>query len=112
VFRATIYRLLGNPTTSKGTTVDVDAAKAAASKGMNSAVSWCAPTDSLDVIPDTVPLRTGAGSLRGRIPSLNCMSPAAIVGVTVAVNLTGMPAATGDGGQVLSEVLVAVGGIL
>ena len=79
---------------------------------MNSAVSWCDPTDSLDVIPDTVPWRTGTGSLRGLVPSLNCMSPAATVGVTVAVNLIGALTATGDGGEVLNEVLVTVGGIL
>ncbi|MDQ3826276.1 MAG: hypothetical protein M3319_13305, partial [Actinomycetota bacterium] len=102
----------GSGSTTKRTTVDLDAPKAAASKGMNSAVTWYDATDSLAVIPDTVPSMTGAGSPRALVPSLNCMSPAATVGVTVAVNLTGVLAATGDGGEVLNEVLVTLGGIM
>jgi len=41
-------------------------------------------------------------------PSLNCKTPVAVVGVTAAVRITGVPWATGEGGDAASVVLVVV----
>jgi hypothetical protein len=88
---------------------DVDELKAAGLLGVNTALSRCVPTASVDVVPDAVPLETGTGLPRLVVPSRNCAVPAAVAGVIVAVSVTGVPRATGEAGDALSEVAVFVG---
>lgn len=88
---------------------DVDGAKAVGSVGVNTAVSWCGPIASSDVVPDATPLPTITGLPRSVAPSLNCTVPTAVAGVTVAVSVTGVFWATGEGGEAASVVVVTVG---
>lgn len=44
-------------------------------------------------------------------PSLNCTVPSAVAGVTVAVSVTGVFWAAGEGGEVASMVVVTVGSV-
>jgi hypothetical protein len=86
---------------------DVDELKAAGLLGVNTALSRCVPTASVDVVPEAVPLETGTGLPRLVVPSRNCAVPAAVAGVIVAVSVTGVPWATGEAGDVLRRVVVA-----
>jgi hypothetical protein len=56
-----------------------------------------------------VPLRTGIGGPRQVVASMNCTVPITVAGITVAVNVTVVPSATGDVGEVPTEVVVATG---
>jgi hypothetical protein len=94
--------------TVRETGCDVDGLKAAESAGVNTAVSWCAPTVGTNVVSDAVPLLTVAGLLRSAVPSLNCTVPA-VAGLTVALRDTGVPVVTVEAEDV-NTVRVAVGG--
>jgi hypothetical protein len=78
------------PVTMTVTGDDVDELNAVESVGVNTAVNWCDPTASIGADPTAVPLLTVTGLPRLAVPSLNCTVPAA-AGVTVAVNVTGLP---------------------
>jgi hypothetical protein len=94
--------------TVKITGCDVDRPKDAGAVGVNIAVSRCDPTANLDVLPDAVPsLETVTGLPRLVTPSLNCTVPTASAGLILAVNVTRLPWATGEAGDVLSPVAVA-----
>jgi hypothetical protein len=70
---------------------------------MNLAVSECDPTGSV-VVVDTTPPVTGAGAPMLVMPSWNCTEPSKSGGVTVAVIVTAVPAATGEGGKAVTVV--------
>lgn len=65
---------------------------------MNVAVSGCIPGGKINGPSIAVPLVTMTELLRSMSPLLNWTVPAAAAGVTVAVNVTGVPWATGDAG--------------
>jgi hypothetical protein len=73
---------------------------------MNTAVNGCVPTANV-VFVDAVPLARGAAVPTLAAPSLNCTVPAAVDGVTVAVNVSGEPAVAGEAGVTVSVVVVA-----
>ena len=98
------------PVTTKRTTRATDAVYTLGLKGLNVAVSWCSPGSKREVVPAAVPLATTTGGPRRVVPSWNCTVPAANAGLTVAVSVTWVPWATGDVGEVFSEVMVNVGG--
>ena len=98
------------PVTTKRTTRATDAVYTLGLKGLNVAVSWCSPGSKREVVPAAVPLATTTGGPRRVVPSWNCTVPTASAGLTVAVSVTRVPWATGDVGEVFSEVMVNVGG--
>jgi hypothetical protein len=83
---------------SKRTTGAVDVVNAHGSQGLNVAVSGWIPGGKINGPPIAVPVVTVTGSPRLMPAFLNWTVPAAAAGVTVAVNVTGVPWATGDAG--------------
>src|SRR5262249_5555038 len=77
--------------------------------GKNPAVSECVPMASV-VISVAVPLDTGTGLPMLAVPSMNCTEPVAVDGITVAVNVSTVPATVGGAGVTVSAVLVNTGG--
>jgi hypothetical protein len=73
--------------------------------GVNTALSEWVPTGNVVVI-DAVPPVTVTGLPMGVAPSLNCTLPTADAGDTVAVNVSPVPAATGETGVTAKTVLV------
>ena len=60
------------------------------------------------MVPAAMPLLTATGPPRLVVPSLNCTAPTTVAGVTVAVSVSRVPGVTGEAGEVVSTVLVAV----
>jgi hypothetical protein len=78
--------------------------------GVNTAVMECVAVDNVVVAADVaLPLVTVTGLPRVAVPSMNCTEPAAVFGVTVAVNVTEVPDVVGLVGLAVSVVVVAVG---
>lgn len=78
--------------------------------GVNTAViEWVAAVSAV-VVKVAWPAVTVAGEPRLFAPSLNCTVPAAALGVRVAVNVTEVPAITGETGLAASAVVVVCGG--
>ena len=85
----------------------VDGLNAVESVGVNTAVIAWVAAGRVDVVNVAVPLVTGTALPNAVAPSMNCTVPAA-VGVTVAVNVTEVPAVTGLTGLAVTVVVVAV----
>jgi hypothetical protein len=103
--------VIGDPVELATTTLradDVDGLKTAASVGVKVAVIWCDPRGNAEVVPAATPLLTANGPPRLVVPSLNCTAPTAVAGETVAVSVSVVPGVTGEAGEVVSAVLVAV----
>jgi hypothetical protein len=96
------------PETVNGTGGDVDGPYSFGFVGVNTAVNWCDPTDSVDVDVDAVPLLTATRSPMLVLPSLNCIVPVAADGLSVAVSVTVLPWVTGDAAEVLTVTFVGV----
>ena len=73
---------------------------------MNTAVNGCVPTANV-VFVDAIPLTSATALPILAVSSLNCTVPAAVDGVTVAVNVSGEPAVPGEAGVTVSVVVVA-----
>jgi hypothetical protein len=83
----------------------VDAVKATGLLGVNTALNECVPEANV-VVTDAVPPVTVTGLPMGLVPSWNCTLPTADAGDTVAVNVSPVPAAAGEGGVTVRAVLV------
>ena len=72
----------------------------------NTAVIECVSTVRFDVVKLAVPPVTVAALPSMVVPSMNCTEPGAVVGATVAVNVTDVPTVTGPPG--FAEIAVVV----
>jgi hypothetical protein len=84
---------------------EVDAVKATGLLGANTALNECVPEANV-VVTDAVPPVTATGLPIGVAPSWNCTLPTADAGDTVAVSVSPVPAAAGEGGVTAKTVLV------
>lgn len=97
------------PVIVNATVGEVEELNSAGLLEVNTAISERDPAGRVDVDPDAIPLLTTTGLPRLRVPSRNWTVPVATAGMTVAVNVTGLPCPAEDSGDAVNTVLVATG---